>query len=110
MIASDSSPKVRLTENFSCGDADRHANRRLPSSLLDDEALHGAPEITVPVRKARHREAGAVRTDPRFRIEQDPLADRLPRKADGEVGIDEGPLQEIRAAWKYPTARPRSGW
>jgi hypothetical protein len=42
--------------------------RRL--SLLDDEALHGAAEITASIRQPRHRKAGALGADPGFRIEQ----------------------------------------
>ena len=61
-------------------------------TLLDHEALHGAAEIASDIGKPRHGEAGAIGTDPGFRVEQNPLADRLPRKADGEVGIDEGPF------------------
>src|ERR1700736_3226172 len=68
--------------------------RRL--SLLDDEALDGAAEITAFVRKPGRSEARAIRTDPGFGIEQNPGADRLPRKTDGEVGIDERPFPEVQ--------------
>jgi hypothetical protein len=64
-------------------------------SLLDHKALDGAAEIAALVRQPRHGKAGAIGTDPGFRIEQHPFADRLPRKTDGEIGIDEGPLLEV---------------
>src|SRR4051812_38710518 len=64
-------------------------------SLLDDEALHRAAEVTLPVRKPRHRKPRAIRTDPGFAVEQDPLADRLARKIHGEVSVDVGPGPEI---------------
>ena len=66
------------------------------SSLVDHEALHGAPEITLSIGKTRHRQAGALGADPAFGIEQDPLAERLARHADGEVGVEEGPVPEIQ--------------
>src|SRR5258708_36625838 len=42
-------------------------------SLPDHEPLHGAAEIAADVRKPRGGEPGAIRTDPGFRIEQDPF-------------------------------------
>jgi hypothetical protein len=68
------------------------------SSLLGDEALDGAAEITARVRKPRHGEARAVGTDPGFPIQQDPRADRLPREMDAEAGINEGPLPKSSVA------------
>ena len=65
-------------------------------SLLDDEALDSAAEITAGVRKPRRGEARAIGTNPGFGIEQNPLPDRLPRKTDGEVGIDERPFPEVQ--------------
>src|ERR1700740_1945031 len=65
-------------------------------SLLDDEALDGAAEIAPDVGQPRHGEARAIRTDPGFRIEQNPLTCRRTGKTDREVGIDEGPLPEIK--------------
>src|ERR1700686_3541730 len=63
---------------------------------LDHEALHGAAEIAAGVGEPGRGEAGAVGTDLRFRVDQNPLTKRLPREADREVGVDEGPLPEIQ--------------
>src|SRR6266480_8035472 len=63
--------------------------------LLDHEALNRAAKIAFDVGQPRHRKTGAIAADPGFRVEQDPFTDRLPRHADGEVGIDKGPLPEI---------------
>src|SRR5689334_10104457 len=69
---------------------------RLP--LLDDEALRAAAEIAVRVGKPRCREPGAVGADPGYGIEQNPFAHRLARHADGEVGVEEGPLRPVQRA------------
>src|ERR1700753_4363802 len=69
---------------------------RMVLALLDDEALHGAAEIALHIGQPRHRKPGTVRTDPGFRIEQNPFADRLARHADREVGIEKGPLLKIQ--------------
>ena len=60
------------------------------------QTLDGAAEIAALVGKPRHRKARAVGTDPGFRIEQDPLSLRLPRKIHGQVGVEESPLAEIQ--------------
>src|SRR3984885_11299006 len=69
---------------------------RTASSLLDHETLDRASEIAAAVRQPRRGETRAIRSDPGFRIEQNPFADRLPGKTDGEVGLDEGPLPKIQ--------------
>src|SRR3954454_10074640 len=71
--------------------------RRSRSALprLDDQTLHGAAEITLDVTEARGSDARAIRPDPAFGVQQNPLADRQTRQADGEVGVDERPFAEV---------------
>src|SRR5258707_337129 len=74
----------------------RRRPRSVALALLDDEALHGAAEITALVRQPRRGEARTVGADQGFAIEQNPLAHRLARQTDGEIGIDKGPFPEIQ--------------
>src|SRR3954452_6027511 len=87
---------AQIESALKCRPSSRTALRRaglLP--LLDHEALHHATEIAASVGEARHRQPGALRPDPALGIEQDPLADRLAREIDTEIGIDEGPLPKV---------------
>ena len=57
--------------------------------------MDGAAEIAALIGKPRHGKSGAVRTDPGLGIEQDPVADRLPREIHAEVRVEKRPLPEL---------------
>jgi hypothetical protein len=63
-----------------------------PSSPpLQQQRLHRPPEGPALVRQPAHLQHRPILPHPAFGVGEDPLPLRLPRQADGEVGVDEGP-------------------